>query len=116
MSDFFERSRERHYVEVSEGLHDSECEWRANGHYICHCSKRSREENGFTTPPEDLYFPPPNCSHCDGDLEFDGDGFTCEHCNVAWDSDGTRARFTDDYGQDLAERAACSDARLAGGE
>ena len=65
--------------------------------------------SAFTALSDDGECDEPRVAH-------DGDGFTCEHCNVAWDSDGTRARFTDDYGQDLAERAACSDARLAGGE
>jgi hypothetical protein len=100
MEGFFARADALHAEQVAQGLHDAECEWDKN-HRLCHCSKRRREAEGFTTPPdEDLYFPPPDCPHCAGDLEFDGDGFSCYKCRLSWDSrgSGSSARFTDDYG------------------
>lgn len=87
----------------AEGMHDSKCEQRERSS-LCHCSKRRREARGLTTPPaEDLYFPPPDCPSCGGDLEFDGDGFTCPTCALSWDSNGTgsSAKFDDEYGDDI---------------
>jgi len=85
------------------GTHDDRCEQRERN-WLCHCSKRRRESRGLTVPPtEDLYFPPPDCPECTGDLEFDGDLWDCPTCRLAWSSDGraSTARFTDDYGTDF---------------
>lgn len=96
---FFERVLERHAESVARGEHDDQCEY-GPGFYLCHCSKRRREASGFTVAPtEELYFPPPACPHCDEDLEFDGDGWTCGKCPLRWDSSGSGgAAFTDEYG------------------
>ena len=114
VDDFFAGLRDRHAAEVAEGKHDDACEWRANGHYLCHCSKRRREAAGFSEPPtEELYFPPPACPRCDQDLDHDGDSWRCYTCQLAWDNDGSHAHYTDDYGDDLAAGAAHYDARAA---
>lgn len=116
LDDFFKTVRGRHEQELTEGgHHDERCEWRPNGHYICNCAKRRRIAEGFTEEPGDLYFPPPACLRCYRDLDHDGDGWVCEPCHVAWDGDGTDARFTDDMGDDaeLAESAARYDGKQA---
>jgi hypothetical protein len=115
LEDFTTGIRTRHESEVADGLHDDRCEWRPNGHFICNCAKRRRLAAGSVEPPGDLEFPPPTCSHCYRDLEYDGDGWDCEHCHVSWNRDGTHARFTDDHGTDesLAGAAAAYDARAA---
>lgn len=85
------------------GHHDRKCEQRERS-YICHCRKRARIGRGLTTPPtEDLYFPPPSCPSCNGDLNCDGDSWDCHKCGLSWDSYGTgsSAKFTDDYGTDF---------------
>lgn len=106
MSEILERMRlrslERHAEQVAKGEHDGQCEWSEEENFwLCNCSKRRREAEGFTTPPtEDLYFPPPDCPKCDGELDFDGDGFRCYRCHLSWSSDGlgSSAQFTDDHG------------------
>ena len=99
---FWERANQRHAEEVEAGKHDAECEWSAEENFrLCHCSKRRREAEGFTEPPtEDLYFPPPDCPHCDRELGHDGDGWVCRSCRLAWNTDGSgeSAHFTDDHG------------------
>lgn len=85
------------------GGHDERCEQRERS-YICHCRKRARIARGLVTPPdEDLHFPPPSCPTCYGDLDTDGDAWTCGACSLSWDMDGSAssAEFTDDYGSDF---------------
>lgn len=105
--------RTRYEEQKRNGMHDDRCEWRPNGHFICNCRKRKRIASGFTELPGDLYFPPPSCPRCSADVDFDGDSWICHHCGVAWHSDGSDARFTDDMGddEDLAISAAEYDAR-----
>lgn len=86
--------------QVDAGRHDHECEQQERS-WLCNCAKRRRLAAGPTElPTEDLYFPPPDCPVCAGDLEFDGDGFTCPKCHLAWNSSGTASsvHFTDEYG------------------
>lgn len=98
-----EECRVRHEESVARGEHDAECEYDYRGFHLCHCSKRKREAEGFTSPPdEELYFPPPDCPRCGSGLDHDGDGFQCYGCSLCWSSDGTRPQFTDSYGDDLA--------------
>jgi len=54
-----------------------------------------------------LYFPPPDCTHCDEPLYHNGDGWSCDACSLSWDSNGMggSARFTDIFGDDLAADA-----------
>lgn len=116
MSAWSIKVRERHQKELVDGLHDSDCEFRSEGFYLCHCSKRRREARGLTTPPiDDLEFPPPSCPvrSCYKDLEHDGDRWRCYDCNLSWDSDGRgySAQFTDDYGPNLAAEVARWDQR-----
>jgi hypothetical protein len=94
---------------VERGEHDDRCEHDSGGFYLCHCSKRRREAEGFTEPPtENLFFPPPDCPRCDEVLTHDGDGWVCGECSLSWDSDGDgrSISFTDDFGDDLAGDAA----------
>jgi hypothetical protein len=106
MAEFEARAMERHAADVARGLHDDACEYGkrlSNGTrlLLCHCSKRRREAKGFTAPPrEDLYFPPPDCPRCDGDLDHDGDSWNCYECSLSWESNGSGSscHFTDDYG------------------
>jgi hypothetical protein len=116
MSAWATKVRERHQKELVDGLHDQDCEFRSEGFWLCHCSKRRREARGFTTPPnDDLYFPPPYCNgpDCYNVLEHDGDSWRCYTCNLSWDSagSGSSARFTDDYGPDLATEVSRWDQR-----
>ena len=106
--DFAEEWTERvavHYLAaVERGEHDEQCEFDVGGFYLCHCSKRRREVEGFTEPPtDDLYFPPPDCPHCDEGLYHDGNGWACDNCSLSWESNGSgsSARFIDSYGDDL---------------
>jgi hypothetical protein len=106
------RCKAEHQASVERGEHDERCEYgtKPNGSILllCHCSKRRREAAGFTTPPDvDLYFPPPTCSHCDGDLDHDGDGWQCYECALSWDSNGrgSSCTFTDEFG-DLSPASA----------
>lgn len=91
----------KEYVkEVDKGHHDDLCEQRERSS-LCHCSKRRRERDGKTDLPT-IWFPAPVCNGCGHDVEFDGDGFSCNTCKVSWDrhaSEGDKADFfTDDYG------------------
>lgn len=92
------------WVERREaGDHDEQCEQRERS-FICHCHKRGRIARGVVSvPDEDLYFPPPDCPSCAGDLDFDGDSWSCHSCRLSWDSSGTAASavFLDDYGTDF---------------
>jgi hypothetical protein len=111
---FGSRVARRHEEECARGLHDEQCEFRPRGFWICNCSKRRREAEGFIEPPaEELHFPPPACPRCDVDLDHDGDGWQCYSCHLSWRHDGSHCEFTDDYGDDLAERVALWDARQA---
>jgi len=104
----------RYAEQIARGEHDDACEYDVRGFYLCHCSKRKREAAGFTEPPsDDLYFPPPSCPHCDGDLDSDGDSWCCYSCRLQWTQHGTDAEFTDDHGDDLAEDSAAWKARAA---
>lgn len=111
---YAEATAKRHEAAVARGEHDGQCEWRAPGFYLCHCSKRRREAIGFTKPPaEALYFAPPACPRCGNDVDHDGEGWQCYVCRISWDPDGTGAEFTDDYGDDLAEDLANWEAKWA---
>lgn len=105
MSEWHERCMVAHQKQVEAGLHDDQCEYgrkvKRTTLMLCHCSKRRRERAGFTTAPDDnLYFPPPSCSHCHGGLDHDGDSWRCYECSLSWASDGRgdSCQFTDDYG------------------
>jgi hypothetical protein len=93
----------KHRAEVADGQHDERCEWHEAGHYLCHCSKRRREAEGFTEGPF-LVYQSPLCDRCWKSVDHDGDGWRCYACNVQWDTDGyeQRGEFTDDHG-DLDE-------------
>lgn len=99
---FFARLEARLVEERARGEHDDECEQSLREQFwICNCSKRARLAAGRTeTPTEDLYFPPPSCPACDGDLECDGDGWDCTACHLSWDTGGSAssACWTDDHG------------------
>lgn len=121
-TDWWRLSVDRHEEAVARGEHDEQCEWRyveAGGvvvgvYGLCHCSKRRREANGFAEPPtEDLYFPPPSCPRCDGDLNYD-EGWSCETCSLRWDERGDDPEFTDVYGGDLAAEGAAWEAAARG--
>lgn len=98
LEDWAARSLARHEEEVAAGQHDDTCEWRSNGHHLCHCSKRKREADGQTTPLDDLIFSYPTCPRCYETVDGDGDSYYCTPCKTTWDTDGTGAQFTDDYG------------------
>lgn len=98
LDDWNEKSRARHEQQVIEGLHDDACEWRPNGHHLCHCSKRKREADGYTEPPGELIFNYPECPGCGNEVEGDGDGFNCYPCKATWSGNVGTATFTDDYG------------------
>lgn len=105
-AEHFERVAADCAASVARGEHDEKCEFDVRGFYLCHCSKRRREAEGFTEPPTDsLEFPPPLCPRCEEELHHD-EGFYCPGCCLAWDSDHRTARFTDDFGDDLAADAA----------
>lgn len=92
---------EHHLEAVAAGLHDGDCEWRQEGHFLCHCSMRRRIASGFTTPPGELIFRDPLCPRCDNEVKYDGDGYNCEHCAVQWSTryGADQGSFYDDYGQ-----------------
>jgi hypothetical protein len=99
MQAFDARAREGHARQVGEGKHDDACEWRDNGHYLCNCSKRTREREGYTKPPGELIYQNPLCPRCYAEVEFDGDSWKCEPCRALWPTDGlSDAEFYDDYG------------------
>jgi hypothetical protein len=93
---------------VQRGEHDDQCEYSVAGQFfLCHCSKRRREAEGIIEVPTDnLYFAPPDCTRCGRTVTFDGDGYECGHCRLAWDSEGfgDSARFLDDHGDLAATR------------
>jgi hypothetical protein len=94
-----DKVREHHLEEVADGLHDGDCEWRQEGHFLCHCSMRRRIASGFTTPPGELIFRGPLCPRCDNEVGHDGDGYICETCAVQWPTSyGGQGSFYDDYG------------------
>jgi hypothetical protein len=105
---------EHHAKAVAKGFHDESCEYGtklSNGMLLllCHCSKRKREREGFTTTPDaDLEWPPPACPRCYHDLNFDGDSLCCDRCSLSWDTNGraSSCTFTDDYGDLLTEPAS----------
>lgn len=92
------RAGANHALQVERGLHDPQCEWRPNGHFLCHCSKRKRERDGKTTPPGALIFGHPTCPGCREEVDHDGDSYRCDNCKVTWSSDGETSSFYDDYG------------------
>jgi hypothetical protein len=100
LNGFWSNLDERHAVEVTNGEHDTDCEWEP-GFYLCNCAKRRREASGFTTPPpDDLDFPPPVCPRCHEYVEHSGDTWDCHNCALTWDlhGAGSSARFMDDMG------------------
>lgn len=107
---------DQHLEEIDRGLHDDECEYgrkSADGAILrlCHCSKRRREQAGFTTPPtDDVEWQPPTCPRCHEDLHHNGDGFQCDKCCLMWDSNGRgfSCRFFDDYGVLTLEASGAS--------
>jgi hypothetical protein len=103
---FLEGAAASYAAECARGEHDSQCEYDPRGFFLCHCKKRRRVAAGVTEPPADeLYFPPPTCPRCRVDLEYD-EGWRCDSCHLRWREDGTHAEFTDEYGDDLAQRSA----------
>lgn len=106
MQDFDKRAQLAYEAAVGRGEHDEQCEWgprQRNGrtviNYICNCSKRRREREGYTTPPGELIYKAPSCPRCYDDVHFDGDVWVCRPCRVHWVNGATSpAEFTDDYG------------------
>jgi hypothetical protein len=99
MSEWMDHLNREHNREVAAGKHDPECEWRDEGHHLCHCSKRQREAEGFLVPPT-LTRSYPTCDNCDQEVEFD-DGWVCRRCHVRWSYDvreDAPGEFTDDHG------------------
>lgn len=110
-ADFWQRAKAAYAAAVERGEHDALCEWRPEGFYICGCSKRSREADGYVKPPGELIHLAPVCPRCDNDVVHDGDTFTCYSCKVHWpDAYGT-AEFFDDYGDVAADLAKWEAAR-----
>lgn len=101
MSTFWEdwqaKCQARYDEEVARGEHDKLCEIPERP-WICHCSKRRRIEQGFTELPGELIWNEPSCPKCWSDVWHDGDSWRCPKCPVSWDSSGTTADWTDDYG------------------
>ncbi|KEP75877.1 hypothetical protein HR12_21025 [Microbacterium sp. SUBG005] len=96
----------RYEEAVARGEHDTDCEYHPEGFYLCHCRKRARIAQGFVEPPSgELYFPPPSCLRCHGDLDYD-EGWTCHECRLHWSAAGTDAEYQDDHGDDLAAESA----------
>lgn len=101
-----ERVAQAYRDSVARGEHDRECEYHPEGFYLCHCKKRRRVAVFGNEPPSaELYFPPPSCTRCDGDLYWD-EGWRCDECSLRWSSHGTDAEYTDDHGDDLAAESA----------
>lgn len=98
MQEWTERVVARHEEQVIAGEHDTACEWRANGHFICNCAARRRKAAGYTEPPEALSFSNPTCPRCYTETEHDGDCYRCEPCAVHWPDPNEPAEFTDDHG------------------
>lgn len=94
--------RARYAEQLAQGLHDETCEARERSR-ICNCGYRRRIAKGYTKPPV-LVIQYPTCGECGGDLNTDGDVWTCNTCCVQWDisaNDGDAGEFQDDYGNDL---------------
>lgn len=74
--------------------------------------KKSREwfaaNGGLAAKIPELEFPPPPCSICDGELDFD-ETWTCPVCQVTWDSRGSRGELDQD-------EIACAAAREYDGD
>jgi hypothetical protein len=102
MTAFVERARQAHILAVERGEHDEQCEWGTTRKSVvlmlCHCSKRRRERNGFTTPPGPLIYNAPSCPRCYDTAVFNGDVWECRPCLVIWPDENGDAEFTDDYG------------------
>lgn len=93
----------RYDAEVARGEHDTECE-QAEQLFMCHCSKRKREREGFTELPGELIWNEPSCPKCWSDCWHDGDSWVCPKCPVTWDSSGHDAQWTDDHGDAFEQR------------
>ena len=101
-----ERSMREYAEQVARGEHDEQCEFglhevdgRPTFLGLCHCAKRRREQEGFTTPPGPVIHNSPSCPRCYRDLDYDGDGWGCAPCHVIWgDAGDGKGEFTDDYG------------------
>ena len=91
----------RHMAQRTAGKHDAECEWRKEGHFLCHCAYRARIASGFTDPPGELLYRSPLCPRCDETVEHDGDGWVCQTCNVTWTPNDPfdEGSFRDHYGE-----------------
>ena len=86
-----------HDAEVARGIHDTDCEHRDNGHFLCNCRGRTRVASGFIVPPGELEHQYPLCPRCSYEVTFDGDSFCCYSCRVMWGTDnGSTGRFMDD--------------------
>lgn len=96
----------RYADEVGRGEHDSQCEFRPEGFWLCHCSKRAREAQGYTEPPGELIWRSPECPRCLREVDHDGDTWSCHNCRCHWDPDGHDAEFDDDFGDLTADLAA----------
>ena len=99
---------ERYLVERARGEHDDECEVIPQGFWLCACALRSRLAKGITTVPGPLAYVNPICPRCNEHVSYDGEGFVCEDCHVAWSSvdHNDPGEFNDDYGDVAADRAA----------
>lgn len=106
-----ERVHRDHAAAVERGEHDAQCEWRPTGHYLCNCSKRRRERDGYTEPPGELIWQYPLCPRCQEEVGHDGDGYTCDPCCAWWPNAHGKAEFFDDHGDDLAANLAKWEAR-----
>lgn len=112
LADYKQRVIESHIEATARGEHDNQCEWHPDGFWLCACSKRAREREGYTKPPGELIHQMPVCPRCEEEVAHDGDGFTCPRCKVDWDESGV-AHFYDDYGDVAADRAKWDAARAA---
>ncbi len=111
---YAEQMTTRHAAEVVDGKHDVQCEFgtyresanpwekgatRVTQVWMCHCSKRRREAEGYTEPPGPVVQQMPLCPRCHREVDWD-DGFRCDACCAYW-SDTTPeapAAFMDEYG------------------
>lgn len=95
----------KHEAEVDRDEHDAWCEWRATGFFLCNCRARRRKASGLTDPPH-MIFQAPECSHCYGACDHDGDGWVCARCSVSFgDQYETPGEFNDDHGDLTADLA-----------
>lgn len=105
-----DRARQAHEQQVAAGEHDTQCEFRGDGFFLCHCSKRQREKEGYTEPPGELIWQDPICPRCDGEVQLNGTSWMCSPCRVVWGRNGLEAEFFDEYGDDLRSEVAKWDA------